>query len=79
MTLDACDEQLVRIRLRILDEVRRSLFRRDSDEGNALIGGLEPDDLRALNLAAGFIALVALAFATLGLLLLLRRSGRGAK
>ena len=79
MTLDARDEQLVRVRFRVLDEVRWGLLRGNSNKGNTLVGGLEPDDLRALDLAAGLVALVALAFAALSLLLLLRRSGRGTK
>ena len=77
VALDAGDEELVGIRLGVLHEVRRGLLGRDSDERHALVGRLEPDDLGALDGAAGLVALVALALAALGLLLLLGcRRGR---
>ena len=79
MTFNAGDEQLVGVRLRILNEVLGRLLSGNGNEGNTLVGRLEPDDLGAFDRATGLIALVTLAFATLSLLLLLRRSGRGAK
>ena len=79
MTLDASDEQLVRVSFGILDKVGRSLLGGDGNEGHTLVGGLEPDDLGALNRTTRFIALVTLALTTLGLLFLLGRRRRGAK
>lgn len=77
VSLDARYKQLVQIRLRVLDEVCWCLLRGDSNERDTLIGGLEPNDLRTLNLTTRLVTPVALAFATLSLLLLLRGSRRG--
>lgn len=74
VTLDASDEQLVGVRLRVLHEVRGRLLGGNSDEGNTLVGRLEPDNLGTLNRTAGLITFVALPLTTLGLLFLLSRS-----
>lgn len=80
MTLDAGDEQLVDICIRVLDEVWRRLFGRDSNEGHTLVGWLEPDNLGSFDWAAArFVTSIALAFTTLSLLLLLCSSGRRPK
>lgn len=71
MTLDAGNKELVSICIRVLHEVRRSLLGRDGDQGYTLVGGLEPDDLGALDRAARFIATVTLTLATLCFLLFL--------
>ena len=76
MTLDAGNKQLVGICLRVLNEVGRSLLCGNSDEGNTLVSGFEPDDLGALDGTTRLIALVALPLTTLSLLLLLRGSRR---
>lgn len=71
VALDASDEELVRIVLRVLNKVRRSLLSGDGNERHTLVGRLEPDDLGALDRAARLVALVTLALAALSLLLLL--------
>lgn len=77
MTFDTCNEQLVGISLGILHEIRGRLFSRDSNEGNTLVSGLEPDDLGPFDgTAAGILALVPFTFAALCLLLLLGRCRR---
>ena len=72
MTFNAGDEQLVGVRLRILNEVLGRLLSGNGNEGNTLVGRLEPDDLGAFDRATGLIALVTLPLATLCLLLFLR-------
>ena len=77
MTLDAGDEELVRIGFRVLHKVRWRLFSGDGNEGNTLVGGLEPDDLGTLDRTTRLVTLVSFPLATLGFLLLLsRRRGR---
>jgi hypothetical protein len=79
VTLDASDEQLVRVGVRVGDEVERRLLRRNSDERHAFVSGLEPDDFRALNGTTRLVTAVTLALAALRLLLLLGRRRRRTK
>ena len=74
VALNAGDEQLVGVRLRVLNEVRRRLLSGNSNEGNTLVGGLEPHDLETLDGPTRLIALIALPLAALSLLLFLRGS-----
>ena len=74
VTFDTSDEKLVCIRLRVLNEVRGRLLSRNSNEGNTLVGGLEPHDLGTLDGPTRLIALIALPLAALSLLLFLRGS-----
>jgi hypothetical protein len=78
VSLNTSDEELISICCRVLNEVRRSLFGRNSNERNTFIGGLEPNDLGPLDRGTGgrLITFVAFALATLSLLLLFGR-GRG--
>ena len=72
MTLDAGDEQLVSVCLRVLHEVWGRLLGVNSNEGNTLVSGLEPNDLGTFNGTTRLVALVTLSLATLRFLLLLR-------
>ena len=71
MTLDTGNKQLVGISLRVLDEVRGRLLGGNSNEGNTLVSGLEPDDLGTLDGTTRLVTPVALSLATLSLLLFL--------
>ena len=51
------------------------MFGRNGNKRDTLIGGLEPNDLGAVNGAPRFIATITLAFATFSFLFLLRGSG----
>jgi len=71
VALDAGYKQLVRICFRILDEIGRRLLGRDSDKGHALVGRLEPNDLRPLDDFGTFLfSAIALPFTALSFLLL---------
>lgn len=71
MTFDTSDEELVGIRLRVLNEVWWGLLSRDSDEWDTLVGRLEPDNLGTLDRTSGFITAIALSLPAFSLLLLL--------
>ena len=73
MTLDTGDEQFIGISLRVLNEVRRRLLGGNSNEGDTLVGRLEPNNFGTFNRTTRLVALVALSLATFSLLLLLRR------
>jgi hypothetical protein len=68
---DASDEDAVRIILVFLYEIARSLFGGDSDEGNALISGLEPNNLRLILLTFRLAARILPSGLSLSFLLLL--------
>ena len=76
MTLDAGDEQLVGICLRVMHEVRGRLLSGDSNEGNTLVSRLEPDNLGAFNRATRLVTAITFTLTALSLLLLLGRCGR---
>lgn len=80
MALDASNEKLVGISLRILDKVGRSLFGRNGNKRNTFVRRLEPDDLWAFNgSATRFFGTVAFSFTPLGLLFLFGRGRRWSK
>ena len=79
MTLNAGNEQFVNVCFRILNEVWRSLFCRDSDEGYTLICRLEPNNLGSLNRTARFVASITFTFAAFSLLFFLCRCRRRPK
>lgn len=77
MTLNAGNEETIAVSFGVLDEVGGSLLGGDSNEGNTLVGGLEPNNLGTLdNFRAILLASVTLALSALSFLLLLG-SGRG--
>jgi len=76
VAFDASNEKLVGVRIRVLNEISRCLFRGDGDERDTLISWLEPDDLGTLDRSPGLITAVTFTFATFGLLFLLG-CGRG--
>lgn len=77
VTLDARDEKLVYIVLRVLHEVRWCLFCRNRNQGDTLVCGLEPDDLGPLDDGTlVVISTITFTLAAFSFLLLLRRSGR---
>jgi hypothetical protein len=79
VALDAGHEELVSIRLRVLDEVRRCLLSRNGNKRYTLIGRLEPNNLRTVDRTTRLVTLVTLPLAALSLLLLLGGSRRRAE
>lgn len=79
VTLDASDEEFVRILFGVLDEIRRRLFSGNGDEGNALVGGLEPHDLGTLDRTTRFVSPITLPLTALSFLLLLSGCRRWAQ
>lgn len=74
VSLNACNKELIGIRLRVWHEIEGGLFCGNRNERYALVGRLEPDNLRALNRATRFVTAISFSFTTLSLLLLLRGS-----
>lgn len=80
MTLDASDEKLVHISLRVLNEIGRRLFGGNGDQGHSFVGRFEPYNLRALDRCSPrLVPTVALTLTALGFLLLFGRSRRWAQ
>jgi hypothetical protein len=74
VTLDASNEKLVSVCLRVLDKVCGCLFCGDGNERDTLISWLEPDDLGAFDRSPRLITAVTFALTTFSLLFLLGSS-----
>jgi hypothetical protein len=80
MSLNTRNEQLINIRLRVLDEIGGCLFCGDGNERHPLIGGLEPNNLGAFNGSTSwFVPTITFPLASLRLLLLFGGSRRRTK
>ena len=76
-TLDASNKDLVRVVLMLLHKITRSLLGGNSNQGNTLVGRLEPDNLRFFLLSVVLTASTAITMLAFGFLLLLRSLATG--
>jgi hypothetical protein len=73
MTLDTRNKESVSVCLRVLNEVGRGLLSGDRNERDALVGRLEPDDLRPFRgLLFVILGTITLTFTSFSFLFFLR-------